>query len=192
MARARKTPNGSTDPEKKKKPTTTALGYQLGVVASALQKEIRRGDVEAAAYWGLLLWKKAPHYAWKRVLVTAAEDVGLAAPSVVAQVGVLNGMYRAAKEGAWYVSPHHFTMAVVLLCRALKSTEVEDLQTWTLELIKAGVKREVPAYALDAHTQEGKAAGASWRDWYSGRLAMGVPVNHYTERIWEMKPEWKP
>ncbi len=164
MARARKTSTGSTEPERKKEPTTTALGYQLGVAASALQKEIRRGDVEAAVYWGLLLWKKAPHYAWKRVLVAAAEDVGLAAPEVVAQVGVLNGMYRAAKEGAWYVSPHHFTMAVVLLCRAPKSTEIEDLQTWTLELIKAGEKREVPVYALDAHTQEGKAAGASWRD----------------------------
>jgi replication-associated recombination protein RarA len=126
------------------------------------------------------------------VLVTASEDVGLAAPVVVAQVGVLNGMYRAAKEGAWYVSPHHFTMALVLLCRAPKSTEVEDLQTWTLELIKAGVKREVPSYALDAHTQEGKAAGASWRDWYAGRLAMGVPVNEYTRRLWAMKPEWRP
>jgi replication-associated recombination protein RarA len=173
-------------------PKETKLGYQLGVVASALQKEIRRGDVEAAVYWGLLLWKTAPHYAWKRVLVTAAEDVGLAAPEVVAQVGVLNGMYRAAKEGAWYVSPHHFTMAVVLLCRAPKSTEIEDLQTWTLELIKAEVKRDVPAYAVDAHTQEGKAAGKTWADWYRDRVSFGIPTNEYTERIWALKPEWKP
>jgi hypothetical protein len=76
-------------------------------------------------------------------LVTAAEDVGLAAPAVVAPVGVLNATYRAAKEGAWYVSPHHITLAIVLLCRSPKSTEIEDLQTLTLELIKAGVKREV-------------------------------------------------
>jgi replication-associated recombination protein RarA len=192
MARPRKIPTGTSDPDRNKEPTTTALGYPLGVVASALQKEIRRGDVEAAVYWGLLLWKKAPPYAWKRVLVTAAEDIGLAAPEIVTQVGVLNGMYRAAKEGAWYVSPHHFTMAVVLLSRARKSTEIEDLQTWTLELIKAGVKREVPEYALDAHTQQGKAAGASWRDWYAGRLAMGMPVNEYTRRLWAMKPEWRP
>jgi len=174
------------------KGTLTKLGYPLGVVASALQKEIRRGDVEAAVYWRLLLWQNAAHYAWKRVLVTAAEDIGLAAPEVVAQVGVLNAMYRAAKEGAWFVSPHHITLAIVLLCQSPKSTEIEDLQTLTLELIKAGVKREIPPYALDAHTQEGKAAGASWRDWYTGRLEMGVPVNEYTRRIWAMKPEWKP
>jgi replication-associated recombination protein RarA len=180
---------GEKAPEKE---TLTQLGYPLGVVASALQKEIRRGDVEAAVYWGLLLWKKAPHYAWKRVLVTAAEDIGLAAPDVVAQVGTLNGMYRAAKEGAWYVSPHHLTLAIVLLCRAPKSVEVEDLQTLTLELIKAGVKRDVPSYVLDAHTQEGKAAGVSFRDWYAGRLDMGMPVNDYTRRIWALRPEWKP
>jgi replication-associated recombination protein RarA len=177
---------------KEKKDVLTKLGYPLGVVASALQKEIRRGDVDAAEYWGLLLWQKAPHYAWKRVLITAAEDIGLGAPEVVTQVGILNTMYRAAKEGAWYVSPHHFTMAVMLLCRAPKSTEVDDLQNWTLELIKGEVKREVPPYALDAHTNAGKAAGASLRDWYAGRVAMGVPVNEYTKRIWAMKPEWKP
>src|SRR5262249_60571607 len=131
----------------------------------------------AAVYWGLLLWQKAPQYAWKRVLVTAAEDVGLAAPEVVAQVGVLSAMYRAAKEGAWYVSPHHITLAIVLLCRAPKSTEIEDLQTLTLELIKAWVKREVPPYALDAHTQEGKAAGARWRGTDTGPPGIGGPVD---------------
>jgi replication-associated recombination protein RarA len=146
------------------------------------------GDAEAAVFWGLELWRTAPHYCWKRVLVTAGEDVGLAAPEVVAQVGVLNAMYRAAKEGAWYVSPHHLTMAIVLLARAPKSTEIEDLQTWTIELIKAGMKRDVPAYALDAHT---KAPGKTWADWYRDRASF-IPANEYTKRIWALKPEWCP
>ena len=55
-------------------------GYPFGTVASALQKEIRRGDVEAAVFWGLILYEAAAQYAWKRVLVTAAEDIGSMSP----------------------------------------------------------------------------------------------------------------
>ena len=46
--------------------------YPFGEVASALQKEIRRGAEREAVFWGLLLYEVAPYYAFKRVLVTAA------------------------------------------------------------------------------------------------------------------------
>ena len=111
-------------PKKGAKKTETKLGYPLDEVASALQKEIRRGDEEAAVYWGLLLHGTAAQYAWKRTLVTAAEDVGIAAPEVVSQVYSLAVGWKMAKEGAWYVSPHALTMAIVLLCRARKSNEI--------------------------------------------------------------------
>jgi replication-associated recombination protein RarA len=196
MARSRKIPNGSTDPEKreeKKELTTTALGYPFDQVASALQKEIRHGDVEAATYWGLLLFKKAPTYAWKRVLTTASEDVGLAAPEVVAQVAALNWAWTSAKAGAWYASPHPLTLAIVLLCRAPKDTTVEDLQSWTLEQIKAKVKREVPEYAIDEHTKLGKERGVPGDRWYFSRhVTFGIPVNEYTRKLWAMRPEWRP
>jgi replication-associated recombination protein RarA len=71
---------------------------EIGLAASALQKSIRVGDEELAVGWALLLWKKAPWFCWKRVLVTASEDVGLAAPEVVAQVAALHWMYRAARS----------------------------------------------------------------------------------------------
>src|SRR5437763_9822216 len=61
-------------------------GYPFGTVASALQKEVRRGDLEGAVYWGLILYEASPQYAWKRVLVTAAEDIGFGDPEVVAKV----------------------------------------------------------------------------------------------------------
>lgn len=169
------------------------MGYQFDEVASALQKEIRRGDEEAAVYWGLLLHDASPHYVWKRVLITAAEDVGLAAPGVVAQVSALAQAWSFCRQNSWYVSPHHLTMAIVLLCRSPKSTEVEDLQSLTLEGQKRGEKREMPEYALDAHTKAGKQAGASWSDWYRDRHKLfGVPVNQYTEKLWALVPEWRP
>src|SRR2546427_3614000 len=104
-------------------------GYPFGTVASALQKEVRRGDLEGAVYWGLILYEASPQYAWKRVLVTAAEDIGFGDPDVVAKVCSMATAWKVAKEGSWYVSPQLFTMAGVLLCRTQKSTWWRDLQT---------------------------------------------------------------
>ncbi len=196
MARARKTPNGSTEPEKKKEPTTTALGFPIGVVASAFQKSVRmaRGaeDEEAAVYWGLLLLKKSPQYAWKRLHVISCEEVGIADPSVVTTVAALQTAYWSARAGSWYLSPHAFVLGVMLCCRAPRSSECEDLSTLVNEQIKAKVKREVRPEFLDAHVDEGRKAGATWRDWYESRIRMGVPVTGYARRIWEMQPSWKP
>lgn len=167
--------------------------YPFGEVASAFQKEIRRGDVRAAMYWGHLLYAEAPYYGWKRLLVTAAEDVGLAAPEVVEKVCGLALAWRICREKSYYVSPHHFSMAVMLLCAAPKSTEVEDLQTLTLEAIKSGERREIPEYAKDAHTEAGREMGKTWADWYFGRhMICGVPINQFTEELWATKPEWHP
>lgn len=103
------------------------------------------------------------------MLITAAEDVGLAAPDMVATVCALAQAWRAAKENSWYVSPHHLTMAVMLLCRAAKSTEVEDLQSLTQELIKRGHRRPILPEYLDAHTKGGKERKAIWDEWYRNR-----------------------
>lgn len=167
--------------------------YPFGEVASAFQKEIRRGDERAALYWGLLLYQEAPWYAWKRLLVTAAEDVGLAAPEVVERVCLLGLGWRLARERSFGVSPHHFTMAVLLCCRAPKSTEVEDLQTLVLEELRAGARRPVPEYARDAHTEAGRAAGKTWADWYYGRhVICGIPVSEAARELWRLRPEWDP
>lgn len=167
--------------------------YPFGEVASAFQKEIRRGAEREALFWGHLLYEAAPYYAWKRLLVTAAEDVGLAAPDTVEKVCGLALAWRICRERSYYVSPHHFTMAVVLLCRAPKSTEIEDLQTLVLDEIKSGVRRPIPEYARDAHTEAGRAAGKTWADWYFGRhVICGVPVNDVTRELWARRPEWHP
>jgi replication-associated recombination protein RarA len=136
---------------------------------------------------------KSPQYAWKRVLVTAAEDIGLGDPQAVAQVYSLAAGWKVAKEGAWYLSPHALTMAVVLLCRAKKDTTIEDLQSLTLESIKRNVKREMPDYALDQHTKVGKKRGATDAEWYRTRhVVFGIPINEYTRRLWKLVPKWRP
>jgi replication-associated recombination protein RarA len=185
-------------PEKKTEtePTTTALGYEIGVVASAFQKSVRmsRGPEgeEQAVFWGVILLKKSPQYAWKRLHVISLEEVGLADPSVVTTVAALQTAYWSARAGSWYLSPHAFVMGTMLCCRAPRSSEVEDLSTLVNEQIKAKLKRDVDPAFLDAHTEAGKQAGATWRHWYESRIRMGVPLNGYTRRIFELHPEWKP
>jgi len=172
-------------------------GYPLDEIASALQKEIRRGDELAAVYWGLLLQSETPFYAWKRVLITAAEDIGLGDPIAVQQVCALAQAWWQCKQKSRYVSEHQLTMAIVLLCRAKKSTEIEDLQSLVLEqigLIDRGRRRPMPEYAVDGHTKRGKAKGLgkTWDDWYANRIRFGIPPNQYTHQLWALKPDWKP
>jgi hypothetical protein len=123
-------------------------------------------------YWGHVLYSEAPYYAFKRLLVAAAEDVGLAAPDVVEKVCGLALAWRICREKSYYVSPHHFSMAVMLLCAASKSTEVEDLQTITLtnirELAALKSKAEWPPIRHTLLTHIPRPAGKRGRPGNSG------------------------
>lgn len=169
------------------------LGYEFGEVVSALQKEIRRGDEEAAVYWATLLYESNPFYLWRRLLIIAAEDVGFGDPAAVTLVNALAAGWKFAKEGSYGLSGHAPMMAVMAMCRAKKSTEVEDLQSLTLALIGRGVTREILPEYLDGHTKRGKARGVGWDRWYFDRhVTFGIPVNRYTEQLWQLEPSWRP
>jgi len=60
----------------------TARGYDFFEVASALQKEIRRGNEEAALYWALELGSKFDDFLWSRLSIIASEDIGPADNSI--------------------------------------------------------------------------------------------------------------
>jgi replication-associated recombination protein RarA len=52
--------------------------YPLGVVISALRKEIRRGNEEMAMYWCYELIPTFEKYLWRRLVVIVNEDIGIA------------------------------------------------------------------------------------------------------------------
>ena len=59
--------------------TITPGGYLMGEVASAMQKEIRRGHEREALFWATELDLAGyGDYVWKRLRIIASEDVGLA------------------------------------------------------------------------------------------------------------------
>ena len=135
----------------------TKNGYQADEVISALQKEIRRGRIEDAAYWAYeMIISELEEKLWSRLATIAVEDVGLADP----QAGVVIATLRAAYFGFPAGRTDRFLyglMAAVYLASAPKDRLADELY----HCLKQGLlgKKEIPDYALDKHTARGRALG---------------------------------
>lgn len=158
---------------------TTKRGYDLGEVASALQKAIRRGDTRLAGYWALELWTSGyGPYVWRRLLTISAEDCwGI----LTAEIKALHDSYQLVNKGK--VAREHrgrifISKAVILLCAAKKNRDADHLQNLVYdalqtidpeklarELAKAG-REEIPDYAFDCHTQKGRKRGKTKADFF--------------------------
>src|SRR5438094_2200316 len=75
----------------------TIRGYNFGEVSSAMQKAIRRGDVQLAGYWALELWSSGfGNYVWKRLLTVSAEDCwGI----ITQEIKALHDSYLVVNKG---------------------------------------------------------------------------------------------
>jgi replication-associated recombination protein RarA len=140
---------------------TSARGYRMGEVASAMQKAIRRGEADNAVYWAVELDRSGfGKYAWKRLRVITSEDVGPAWPEGPAVIDALYRTFldlRKEEKDTPKSSKMVLVHAVLLLARAPK-TRVCDI----LNIVHYGDDlngREIPDYALDQHTSAGKRMG---------------------------------
>src|SRR5262245_52032498 len=148
------------DSTTKHEPSLTKSGYAFDEVTSSFHKEIRLGNEEAALFWGFELYEAAPYYFWKRLLIQAAEDVGLADPQIIVQLTALAQAWDFCKKHSrFYVDPEHVAIAILLLARAPKSSEVDDCKCLIEQRKKAGWRLEVEGYSLDVHTLRGRAMG---------------------------------
>ena len=57
--------------------------------SSLLQKAIRRGDAELAKYAARTLYRQRGKGIWRRLMVIAFEDVGIAEPALVSELVIL-------------------------------------------------------------------------------------------------------
>jgi len=95
-------------------------GDEHFALASALQKSIRAGDVQAGLYWcaRLLAVGEDPLFVARRLVVIASEDVGIARPSVLPIV-------MAAKDAAAFLGmpecAYALLQAVVVLASSPRS-----------------------------------------------------------------------
>ena len=148
---------------------TTQGGYLKGEVASAMQKEIRRGNEQEALFWATELELAGNgEYVWKRLKIIASEDVGLADNQATILVGALYDHWLKVKptasgEAAKYASFHRIFIAhaVIYLARAPKSRMLDH----ALMAMYEGPRKHpaIPDYALDKHTAAGKRLGRGKR-----------------------------
>jgi replication-associated recombination protein RarA len=147
----------------------TQKGYDLGEVASALQKSVRRGLEQEAMYWAVELFNSNfDEYCWKRLRIMSCEDVGLANPMAAVQIQSLYNMYldlKKKKEDAQQPWRLMLTQAVLVLCRSEKSRVVDHalIHFWNTH---PNTGKDIPEYALDKHTARGKHNGRGWKHFF--------------------------
>src|SRR5262245_25018687 len=140
----------------------TFHGYAADQVISALQKEIRRGHTENAVLLAYEMVRTSPaleDYLWQRLLVIAVEDIGFGEPQAPLLVHALyqtvQTFDRSVGERALFA-----VHAVRYLCGCPKDRASDEMLNWVMRAVESGqVRAQIPDYALDMHTAEGRARG---------------------------------
>lgn len=131
-------------------PPPTRRGYEAFDCVSALQKAIRRSDLDGALYWSFELANSGyGAWCWKRLRIIAVEDVSSEATGLAADLAALS---EQSKGDLMFLA-----RAVIALVIAPKS-RLASLVT----IVHASghvPRREIPDEALDMHTRRGKQMG---------------------------------
>ncbi len=145
----------------------TQGGYGLYDVISALQKEIRRGNEYAAFYWALELCPKYEAYMWRRLVVIANEDLGIAAGWILEFVPQQRAIYfeLRAERGGNGSAKMVLANTILAMCRSPKCRMADEFKCVVEQDRRHGTRLEVPDYALDMHTATGKRKGRGHQFW---------------------------
>lgn len=158
----------------------TQGGYDFYEVASALQKSIRRGDVELAGFMALELFPNYAEYCWKRLLTISAEDCfGVVTKEVVALYEAFH-IINKGKKGSELKGRIFISKAVILLCLTKHNRDADLLSNYvhdkkynlTDEQIEQlfdevrSERMEIPEYVYDVHTLKGKRMGKTKADFF--------------------------
>ena len=150
----------------------TQSGLDPLVVVSALQKAIRRANAPLAA-WAFSELSESGYrkWAWRRICVTAAEDV--AEPLMREIVALREADEREARERRGSPTRVFWSRAIIHLCRARKDRDADHLTNLVLDAgrvsdceiaelldtVEAEGIPDLPDYVFDCHTHEGRMRG---------------------------------
>lgn len=152
----------------------TKRGYNMYDMSSMLQKAIRRGDVNHAAFAAVELMDKYRDYMWKRLLTVSAEDCyGICTKEIIA-LQQADKFCNARRDENWIF----VAKAIVLLCTARKNRDADycccnfmcperDLtpeEIADFDITKATLDNGIPSYVYDCHTYTGKKNGKTKTD----------------------------
>jgi replication-associated recombination protein RarA len=165
----------------------TLNGHDPIVIVSMLQKAVRRNRPDLAG-WAVseLLRSDYATWAWRRITVTAAEDVAALVMDEILALRAACDRERKERRGP---ATRVFAMkAILLLCRAPKSRdpdhlanlivdrlEVDDPCALAAALDEAEAESEVPGWVFDCHTSEGRRRGRTREEFFADEFEALTP-----------------
>lgn len=127
--------------------------------ASALQKSLRGSDPDAAIYWlaKMIAGGEDLRFIVRRVLVTAAEDVGLADPKALL---IANAAADSVDRLGMPEARIALAQAVIYIARAPKdNTAIKAIDRALGDIQNKGESYPVPDHLKDAHYKDAKKYG---------------------------------
>ncbi|WP_314431666.1 hypothetical protein [Microbacterium lacticum] len=153
----------------------TKGGHDFYVVASLLQKSLRRGDMVLAARAANELFPQWSNYVWNRLLTVSAEDCAdMVTQEVVALFDAwmqVNNRKPVKDKGRVFIAK-----AIVLLAKSAHSRDADELNILVSDRFPESEWQEaldatepllgievsdlvIPKYTYDVHTRRGKRMG---------------------------------
>jgi len=125
---------------------------------SAFIKSMRGSDPDAALYWlaKMIHAGEDPRFITRRIVVHAAEDVGLADPMALV---LANAAHQAAEFIGWPEARIPIAEAAIYIATAHKSNSVIKAIDAALEDVRSGRTLAVPEHLRDAHYAGAKRLG---------------------------------
>ena len=127
-------------------------------MASAFQKSMRGSDKDAAIYWlaKMISAGEDPRFIARRLMVCAAEDVGLADPNALC---IAVNAYRAVEHLGLPEGRIPLALAVAYVCDAPKSNAAICAVDEALSDIASGLDYPPPMHLRDAHYKDAQKYG---------------------------------
>jgi putative ATPase len=127
--------------------------------ASAFQKSLRGSDADAAIYWlaKMIAGGEDPRFIARRLVITAAEDVGLADPMALV---VANAAADAVERIGLPEARIPLAQAVIYIARAPKdNSAIRAIDSALSDVENKGQSFPVPDHLKDAHYKDAKKYG---------------------------------
>jgi putative ATPase len=154
------------------------VGDQHYDVISAFIKSVRGSDPDAALYWLFLMLEggEDPEFIARRLIILAAEDIGLADPHALP-------LAVSAAEALAYVglpeASYHLAEATIYLAVAPKSNSVARAMAKARELVNEGPSPSVPPHLRSAAYPGAEKLGHGSGYRYSHDFEGGVVEQQY-------------
>lgn len=145
---------------------------------SAFIKSMRGSDPDATLYWlaKMIHAGEDPRYITRRIMVHAAEDVGLADPMALV---LAVSAHQAAEHIGWPEARIPIAEAAIYIATAWKSNSVITAIDAALDDVRSGRTLEVPVHLKDSHYKGAKQLGHGEGYKYAHSYEGGVVEQDY-------------